>query len=287
MLLTAALMACWIVLLAYFKLWTALIIGTIVFSLILIGLSIYLVLTIKQVRINQMQADFVDSVTHELKTPLASVKLYLETLQMRNVDEEQREEFYSIMGRELARLDHLINQLLEVGRLDAIGQHIASEDVSMEPLLRKTARTTCDYQRCEFDRVVTFELEPAIVHARPIILEMIIGNLLDNAIKYAATEPVVVVKMFVRSERDGDNVVIQIIDNGDGVPKELRDKIFQMFYRAGSELKRKTKGTGLGLYIVRSLVHFMEGEVRVRTPPDGKGSLFEVVLPGRREPCES
>ncbi len=287
MLLTVALMICWIVLLAHFKFWTALTIGTIVFSLILIGLSVYLVLTIKQVRINQMQANFVDSVTHELKTPLASIRLYLETLQMRDVDAEQRNEFYSVMGRELVRLDHLINQLLEVGRLDAIGQHIASEDVSLEPLLRKIARTTCDYQRCDFNRVISFDLQPAIVYARPIILEMIFGNLLDNAVKYAAAEPLVHITMSVRTIREEEKVVIQIQDNGEGIPVDIRNKIFRIFYRAGSELKRKTKGTGLGLYIVRSLVHFMEGEVRVADSPSQTGSLFEVELPGRSEPCES
>ena len=132
MALNVTLMICWIVLLARQTGWGALIVGVVVFAVILLGLSFYLVLIIKEVRLNQRQANFVDSVTHELKSPIASLKLYLETLEMRSVTDEQRNRFYHVMGEELDRLDHLISQLLEVGRLDAIGEHAEAEDISLE-----------------------------------------------------------------------------------------------------------------------------------------------------------
>jgi signal transduction histidine kinase len=138
-----ALMVVWIVFFAKFDQLTALTIGTIAFSLILVGLSFYLFLTIKEIRLNRRQANFVDSVTHELKSPIASLRLYLETLQMRSLEAPQRAKFYATMESELKRLDALISQLLEVGRLDAIGHETEPEDLVLEPLLRRCAATAC------------------------------------------------------------------------------------------------------------------------------------------------
>jgi signal transduction histidine kinase len=276
--LNVALMVCWIVLLARVNSWGALTIGTIVFSLILVGLTFYLFLTIKEVRLNQRQANFVDSVTHELKTPIASLQLYLETLQMRALDEPKREEFYRVMGAELQRLDHLINQLLEVGRLDAIGHRSEPEDILMEPFLRECAGTICNQHACTPHEVFKFNVAPSIVYARRLIVEMIFRNLLDNAIKYSGPSPAVEVQ--VEATKRG-RVITRIIDNGEGVPPEMRKKIFKIFYRGGSELERKQKGTGLGLYIARTLVHLLKGRISVYGRSDGPGSVFEVDLPGR------
>jgi len=278
------LMVCWIVLLAQLNSWGALTIGTIVFALILVGLSVYLVITIKEVRLNQRQVNFVDSVTHELKSPIASLKLYLETLEMRELDPQQRFSFYRVMETELARLDSLINQLLEVGRLDAIGHRSQPEDVPLGPLLKRCAQLACAHHQCAEDQVFKFDVEPAIIRARPMVLEMIFGNLLDNAIKYAAASPSVDVQVRVQRR---DRVVTRICDNGRGVPPDMRKKIFKMFYRGGKELERTQKGTGLGLYIVRTLVHLLKGSVSVRDREGGTGSVFEVELPGRAEACES
>jgi signal transduction histidine kinase len=173
------LMVCWIVLLAQLNSWGALTIGTIVFALILVGLIVYLVITIKEVRLNQRQVNFVDSVTHELKSPIASLRLYLETLEMRDLDAKQRESFYRVMESELLRLDSLINQLLEVGRLDAIGHRSEPEDVPLLPLLKRCAETACAHHKCTEAEVFKFDVEPAVIRARPMVLEMIFGNLLD------------------------------------------------------------------------------------------------------------
>ncbi len=287
MVLNVVLMVCWIVLLAQLNSWSALTIGTVVFALILVVSGFYLFLTVKEVRLNQRQANFVDSVTHELKTPIASLRLYLDTLRMRHIEPRQQEEFFKVMDTELIRLDHLINQLLEVARLDAIGQESDPEDIEFEPLLRRCAEAACRHHKQTVDTVCSFELEPAVIRARRMPLEMIFGNLIDNAIKYGAAEPHVRVEVHVT---DRGRVVTRIIDNGEGVPPHLRSRIFKIFYRGGNELERRQKGTGVGLYIVRTLVGLLKGTVRVKDQPSGFGSVFEVDLPGRAivlDPLES
>lgn len=277
MVLNATLMVCWIVLLAQTTGYGALITGTVVFAVILAGLSFYLVLMIKEVRLNQRQANFVDSVTHELKSPIASLKLYLETLQMRSVPEHQREQFYGVMGDELERLDHLITQLLEVGRLDAIGAGADPEDLELKDILQKSALGACAHHKCDPATTITFDLQPAVLRARPLVLETIFRNLIDNALKYGGDPPRVTIQ--VRADRT--RAITRIIDNGTGVPPELHKRIFGMFFRGGSELTRRQKGTGLGLYIVQTLVRQMKGRISVHDRPDGPGSIFEVDLPGR------
>jgi two-component system, OmpR family, phosphate regulon sensor histidine kinase PhoR len=276
--LNVALMVCWIVIFAQSRAWNALTIGTIAFALILVGLTFYLILTLKEIRVNRRQANFVDSVTHELKTPIASIRLYLETLQIRQLDDARRDEFYGIMERELVRLDELINHLLEVGRLDAIGQQSEPEDVELEPLLRRCAETACVKHGCHGDAVFAFDVQPAVINARRLVLEMIFGNLLDNAVKYGGAEPQVEIEARVR---DRGRIITRITDNGAGVPSELRRKIFRIFYRGGNELERRRKGTGLGLYIVKTLVHLLKGKISVSDRPGAPGSVFEVQLPGR------
>ena len=278
-----ALMVVWIVLLAQLYWWSALAIGTVVFVLILVGLSFYLALVIKEVRLNQRQANFVDSVTHELKSPIATLRLYLETLQMRTVEETQRSQFYDVMQAELQRLDHLISQLLEVGRLDAIGEQAEVEDVELEPVLRRCAHAACAQHGCVDAKVFSFDVEPAVVRARRLMLEMVFGNLLDNATKYAGAQPAVDVEVRVK---DRGRVVTRVSDNGEGVPIELRSKIFNIFVRGGDELERRRSGAGLGLYIVHTLVNKMNGRIGIHDRDEGAGSVFEVELPGRALPCE-
>ncbi len=280
MVMNVALMVFWIILAAQIYWWTALAIGTVVFVLILVGLSLYLVLTIKEVRLSQRQSDFIDSVTHELKTPIASLRLYLETLQMRTLDEEQRSEFYSTMKTELERLNHLISQLLEVKRLDALGMETDPEDILLEPLIRHCARVECNRRQIEIEQVFEFDIEPAVIHTRRILLEMIFRNVIDNAIKYGASEPQISVQVRVSK---GGRVITRVMDNGEGVDPEIRKDIFKIFYRGESELERRKTGTGLGLYIVRTLVHLLGGKVTVHDRLDQPGSVFAIDLPGRAE----
>ncbi len=236
-------------------------------------------LTIKEIGLNNRQANFVDSVTHELKSPIAALKLYLETLRMRNLDERKRQEFHSVMEHELNRLDQLINQLLEVGRLDAIGDLEEPENLDLEPLLKKCAEVACAHHGQALDEVFTWDLAPLVINARQIVLELVFSNLLDNAVKYGGEPP----RVQVQAEAAGQQRIrVRITNDGAGVAPEDRRKIFGIFYRGGNELQRRRKGTGLGLYIVSTLVRKLRGRVHVDDRDDGRpGCTFEVELPGR------
>lgn len=282
MTLNIALMVFWIVVLAHQPGGSALIVGVVVFALILVGLSFYLFLMIKEVRLNQRQANFIDSVTHELKSPIASLRLFLETLEMRAVTDEQRTRFYRTMEGELERLDHLITQLLEVGRIDAIGEQSDPEEIALENLLHKCGTAACAHHKKDENETIEYDCQPTVIYAKPLVLETIFRNLLDNAIKYAGDPPKVEVQL--RSVERG-RIVVRISDNGHGVPPELRKRIFRMFFRAGSELTRRQKGTGLGLYIVHTLVKQLRGRITVHGRASGQpGSVFEVELPLYRAP---
>ncbi len=296
--LNVTLMVVWIVLFAQNTWWAALVLGVVVFTLILTGLSIYMVLMIKEVRLNQRQANFVDAVTHELKSPIASLSLHLETLTLRSLSDDQRQKFYATMERELERLDHLITQLLDVGRLNATGTQAAATDLILDRLLRSVAQEVAGHYRKEVTEIFQFDLDTAVLRAPQIVVETIFRNLFDNAIKYGGHPPLIFVE--VRAV-DHARIVIRVTDNGAGVAPEDRKRIFQMFYRAGNELQRRTKGTGLGLYIVQTLVRQLKGRIHVHPvnshswslssvrsglkdlegKPLETGTTFELILPGR------
>jgi len=282
MLLSLTLMICWIVILARSNWWTTLTVGVVAFSMILAGLSFWLVLSLKEIALNNRQANFVDSVTHELKSPIAALQLYLETLSLRSLTDEKRREFHAIMASELHRLDRLINQLLEVGRLDAIGDHEDPQDIELQPLLEQFADSAAMQWKVPRDKVFTMELPPLVIRARKIVVDLILSNLVENAVKYAGDPP----DVHLRLKKLGKNrVQLRITNNGAGVPWDDRKKIFQIFYRGGSELERRRKGTGLGLYIVYTLVRKLGGRVSIQDRHDGQsGCTFEVEFPNRVDP---
>lgn len=273
------LMAVLIVQLARQSSWMSLVLGSVALAISLFGISFYSFLTIKEIQLNRRQSNFVDSVTHELKTPIAALRLYLDTLTIQDPDPADRREFYRTMDIELIRLDRLINQLLEVARLDAIGHQAGTETIAVQDLLRQCAETACLHHKLEMSETFQFHVAPVCLTSRRQLLEMIFGNLLDNALKYGGSPPRVTVHAFPGGT---DRVIVRIVDNGAGVPASSRGRIFQMFYRGSDELERTKTGTGLGLYIVRTLVGFLKGKVSITDNPSGPGSVFEVILPGRQ-----
>lgn len=277
MVIILVLMICWIIVLAHQTWWAALAIGTVLFVMALAGVGLYLYLHLREMQLNQRQANFVDSVTHELKSPLASLKLCLETLQLRQIPPAKQQEFFRLMMEDLDRLERLINHLLEAGQLDALVTDGVAEDVEIEPLIQECASSARISQKKPTAKV-TYDGQPAAIHGVRLALEMIFGNLLDNALKYCDSDPEVVVQI---RPRGTDRLSIRVIDNGIGVPDELRHRIFGLFYRGGEELTRRHKGTGLGLYIVRTLVRKMRGKVSAHNRAPQAGSIFEVELPGR------
>ncbi len=255
---------------------TLLSVGTTSLVLLLIGTVLYLWLTIKAINLTRRQSNFIDSVTHELKSPIASLKLYLQTLTRRSVNDDERGNFYGYMLDDVERLDHLINHILQAARLDreTTGADLATDVVDLSSLLAEISENVC--QRYEVP-VATIRLDtpPCWIAGNRLDLDLIFRNLLDNAVKYGGEPPEVDV---VLKHQPSGRALVTIRDNGSGVPKKLRRKIFARFVRIGSELQRKKPGTGLGLYIVQTLVERWKGRVQVRDADDHSGSIFEVEL---------
>jgi two-component system, OmpR family, phosphate regulon sensor histidine kinase PhoR len=279
--LIVALLVIWVIGQAREEQWALLTVGTIFFALILIGVVVYFIWTIKEFRLNRRQANFIDSVTHELKSPIASIKLCLQTLDMRPVPPEQQREFHRFMLEDIRRLDSLIDHLLAVARLDHVESPDQLEEVPLVTLLQ-TCVAEIERRNQLQPGQLCLDVEPCVVLGRPHDLEMVFVNLLDNAVKYGGSELKIDVR--VRLRHPG-RVIIQISDNGPGVRFELRRKIFRRFFRGGSELERTSKGTGLGLYIVKSLVTKMKGRIHVHGRGFLAGATFEVDLPGKPVPA--
>jgi signal transduction histidine kinase len=255
--------------------WTLLAIGSTFFALVLVGVVLYLILSVKAIRLNQRQSNFIDAVTHELKSPIASLKLYLQTLNRHQVTVEQQADFQKFMLDDLERLDHLIDHLLDAARTEHLQLATDPEDVPLDELLSRSARLACERYHLP-PETIHLQVERTLVHARPADLEIIFRNLLDNALKYSGERP----QVEVESHSNGHaRATVLIGDNGPGIPVKLRRKIFGRFVRLGNELERKAAGTGLGLYIVRTLVKRMGGKIQVRSKASGTGTIFEVELP--------
>lgn len=255
--------------------WTLLTVGTLFLVLVLGGVIAYLALTVKAVNLHRRQSNFIDSVTHELKSPIASLKLYLQTLNRHNVPSEQREQFLRDMLEDVERLDRLINNLLEVARLDRRPVADDQEEVELGALLEYVADEVRTRYRAA-PETLQLELATAQAHATRADLEIIFRNLIDNAYKYAGDPPLVEVAM---RRLPGQWLAVTVSDNGRGIPLHLRRKIFGRFIRLGVELVRDKPGTGLGLYLVDSLVRRLHGRIRVRDRAAGPGVVFEIQLP--------
>lgn len=271
--LLVALMVFWIVLALSSA--TLLAIGTTFLALVLIGVVLYLTIAVKQISLNQRQANFIDSVTHELKSPIASLKLYLQTLSRRSVSEAQQLDFYRFMLEDVDRLDTLIDHMLDAARLEQVSPESEAVGVSLADILRTCANTVCLRHRLPSE-TIQLDVGPSVVPARPVDLEIVFRNLLDNAVKYSMPHPEVKVESWLNGR---GTVLTRVSDNGPGIPAKLRRKIFGRFVRLGSELERTQSGTGLGLYIVRTLVRRMKGKISVRGRGTQQGTVFEVELP--------
>jgi two-component system, OmpR family, phosphate regulon sensor histidine kinase PhoR len=255
--------------------WALLAIGATFLLLVLVGVVLYLVLSVKAIRLNQRQSNFIDAVTHELKSPIASLKLYLQTLTRHQVTTEQQVSFQQFMLEDLERLDHLIDHLLDAARLEHDESANDLEDVQLNELITRSANLARERYRMP-EEIIQFRMEPTVVRGRAADLEIVFVNLVDNALKYSGEKP----QVEIETQRGKNGyVVARIGDNGPGIPAKLRRKIFGRFVRAGSELERKTAGTGLGLYIVRTLIKRMGGKIQVWNKPNGCGTIFEVELP--------
>lgn len=279
--LVVVLLAVWLLgLLLEVSSWRLLAIGSVLLASILAGVIAYLTLTVKAVRLNQRQSNFIDSVTHELKSPIASLKLYLQTMSRRTVDQQQQQDFHRIMLEDVERLDSLINHLLDAARIGRDTETVEEEPVRLDELLRQCAIATCVRYKLPPETVLV-DSPPITVTSQLVQLEILFRNLVDNAVKYGGSPP----KVVVRAQTENDRVQVSVVDNGPGIPANQRRKVFGRFVRLGNELERSTPGTGLGLYLVRNVTRAIGGTVRVHDraesgESDVTGTEFAVTLKG-------
>lgn len=284
--LLVALLVIWIIGQANAGQWWQLVAGTVLFAIVLPGVVGLWIVAIKEGRLSRRQGGFIDSVTHELKSPIASIKLYLQTLDLREVSPEQQREFLKFMLEDVQRLDSLIDHLLAAAQLGEGEPQEGFHEVPLNLIVNDCADTV--RRRYGLDpEQIRIELPQdgqCVVQGSEQDLQMVFSNLLDNAVKYGGEIPQAVLRV---QALPGGTVRVSISDNGKGVRFEFRRRIFERFYRGGSELERTTKGTGLGLYIVRSLVRRMKGSVSVHGRGPLPGATFDVELPGRLQAVEA
>ena len=260
--------------------WALLSVGSVMFLFVLAGVILYLIWSIQQINLNRRQSNFIDAVTHELKSPIASLKLFLQTLGKRNIEEVKRQEFYGSMLDDVERLDQLITQLLNVARLQQNSDLPEPETwISIEWILEEYA-SKLTMQHHIPRECLTIDSPGCDIWSRQIDIEILVRNLIDNALKYGGRP--LMVQIVVQFDAPLSSARISITDNGAGIPKHLRKKIFRRFYRAGDELERTKPGTGLGLFLVRSIVRRLKGSIRVADLPKNSGTRFELVLPHAR-----
>ncbi|MBS0207930.1 MAG: HAMP domain-containing histidine kinase [Planctomycetes bacterium] len=256
--------------------WAVLALGLTFLVLVLVGVVLYLAMSVKEIALNQRQSNFIDSVTHEFKSPISSLKLYLQTLSRRNVPESQQADFYRYMLEDVERLDSLINHLLDAARLDQQPDAAELQDVPLLEVFRGAVESAVHRYGVPVESV-QIDAAPSMVHARAMDVEIVFRNLIDNAVKYSMPSPEVKIESWLNGR---GTVITRVSDNGPGIPINARRKIFGRFVRLGNELERKQTGTGLGLFIVRTLVRRMRGRVQVRSPLTRGGTVMEVELPG-------
>lgn len=256
--------------------WALLAIGASCFMLMLLGIITYLVLSIRTINLTRRQSNFIDAVTHELKTPIASLKLLLQTLNSQQLNEAEREEFYRLMMSDANRLDTMINQVLAAARLDQFLDQQNLAPIRFDQLIQQVVAELPITEMESAD--MKLDLAPAEVVAPESELKIVVNNLLSNAIKYGGSPPKVEVKLMV--SKPSRMVLLRVKDNGAGIALNDRRRIFRRFVRLGNELERKKKGTGLGLYLVKTIASRLRGSIRVLKSDSKNGSVFEFRIPG-------
>lgn len=219
------------------------------------------------------QSNFLHAVTHELRSPLQSLRLAVETLQ-RKPSADRVERYTPDMLADLDRLGALVDNLLATGRLEAEAFRAQSEVVNLSALVEQELLAIRQRQQLSES---LFQLDlPADVEARldPSTLEPILRNLVDNALKYGGEQPI-----HIEVGQDGSEALLAVTDSGRGLAAEERLRVFDRFWRAGDEQTRTAPGTGLGLFLVRALVQAQEGRIEVLSEGLGKGARFEVRFP--------
>ncbi|HEY6307768.1 MAG TPA: HAMP domain-containing sensor histidine kinase [Candidatus Angelobacter sp.] len=254
------------------------VLGIIFFGAIIAGLVLNMIFMVREVRRNERQDSFLNAVTHELKTPITSIRLYLQTLERRKIDDDQRHDFYRLMLEDTDRLLGTVEQVLKASEVRQRSARKNWQDVNFSAVTRESlelARLRHGLTAQELH----FGAEPpgnVTLTGNPEELRTAVANLLENAVKYSGAKPEIVVDVLTP---DIDTVLLQVRDNGVGIPHAELKRIFKRFYRVSHRGAYQIKGTGLGLFIVRSIIRRHGGDTYAESEGEGRGSTFTIRLP--------
>ncbi len=236
----------------------------------------------KEMALARLKSDFVSNVSHELRTPLSLIRLYAETLEMgRLTSPEKYQEYYRIIRKESERLTSLINNILDFSRIEAGRKEYDFRETDMRELVHNTLdsyRYQIEQNGFQFEEKID-EVPPLRVDREAMARSLL--NLVNNALKYSQDRKFIGVNLY----RDNGSVKLEVVDQGIGIPHQEQQKIFEKFYRVGDPLVHNTKGSGLGLSLVRHIVQAHGGDVSVDSAP-GQGSKFTIALPVKSAPLQ-
>jgi two-component system, OmpR family, sensor histidine kinase SenX3 len=252
--------------------------GVIFFAAIIAGMILNTIFLVREIRRNEQHDSFINAVTHELKTPITSIRLYLETMQRRDVGEAQRQQFFTLMLSDTDRLLGTVEQVLtagESGYKRGKRHHLALDFQALVRECIELARTRHHLEPGAIAFESTADADPVEVVADPGGLRTAVSNLLDNAIKYSAEK----VEVSVRLETPDGLALLRVTDRGVGIPSEELKRIFKRFYRVPGRNSFKIKGTGLGLFIVRAVAKAHGGKAYAASDGEGLGTTFTLELP--------
>ncbi len=256
-----------------------LVLGVISFVVIMSVLVMFTVFLAREILEVRRQDTFIDSVTHELKSPLASIKLCLQTLERDDLPEEKRQTLRRMIQDDVSRLSAFIDDVLQASRLAHDDVETDLDAVQLDAVVAQAVEAVAARHKIDRSDVRISVPEGLGLVTDRAALEIVLRNLVDNAVKYSP-RPVAVE---VRCTVEPGAVAIDVTDRGIGIPPRELARVFQRFYRVDHESVRKRKGTGLGLFVVSALVRNLGGTVRASSPGPGLGATFHVRLPQRAE----
>jgi two-component system, OmpR family, sensor histidine kinase SenX3 len=255
------------------------ILGVVFFGLLIAGMVLNTIFLVREIRRNEQHDSFINAVTHELKTPVASIRLYLQTLQTRELDEGKRREFYRIMLEDSDRLLQTIEQVLRAGSSGSRFRRIARSRVDLGEIARECVELARTRFHLDADALA---YEQRVSGERPLVLgdseelKAAVWNLIDNAVKYSPADIMIRVTL---EDAHGEKLAVRVSDRGVGISRAELKRIFRRFYRIPASVALRTKGSGLGLFIVRSVARKHGGRAFAESEGSGRGSTFTLLLP--------
>jgi two-component system, OmpR family, sensor histidine kinase SenX3 len=257
-----------------------LVFGIIFFALIIAGMVLNTIFLVREVRRNEQHDSFINAVTHELKTPIASIRLHLETLQRRELPEVQKQEFYRLMLSDAERLTTTVEQVLRAGRAGVKRAGKEKSNVDLRQVVQESIEATRTRHHLQPEAIQYLEASNngsgMVIRGNAEDLRTAVFNILDNAVKYSGSN----VDVRVRLEgREQNRIVLSVKDHGVGIPEDDMKRIFKRFYRVSHRTLAHVKGTGLGLFIVKAIAHKHGGRVFAESEGEGKGTTVTLELP--------